>query len=165
MKAYNPSYNRSIVKLNLLKHQHYKNTNNSLKSFGLEELSSQLKQALNLIFSYSLKKKKILFIGFPYNKLVHNQVNHVFVTKIFFLKTSFKSKKICKRCDLCVVNLTSKNQETLLKEVRSLNIPVVIFGNTNTRSHESYIVQTDLKSGSIKNFWMFLLVSVLLKTK
>ena len=58
MKVPNKAYKRSIVKLNLLKYQYYKNTNTSLKSLCLEDLSSQLKQALNLIFSYSLKKKK-----------------------------------------------------------------------------------------------------------
>lgn len=102
------------------------------------------------------KKKKILFLGFPFNKLIHNQVNHCFSSKINYLKTNLKKKKF----DLIVFYKTSEKDLVLLETLQKRNIPVIIFGDSGEKG---YNLNTLTRKKSIKNFNFFVIFSVLTK--
>jgi ribosomal protein S2 len=76
---------KQILKLHLLKHRTYeqpsvKNNNmNPVTDLTLNETIFNLKKALQIIFQYHIRNKRILFIGVP-NKLeakINKTTNHV----------------------------------------------------------------------------------------
>ena len=95
---------RSFIKIHLLKNQIYAPFN--IYKIDLNNTILEIKKALKVIFVYNKHKKKILFLGFPFKKDVHNQINHSFKTKNyhknFFLTNEHSLKK---NFDLVVLNL------------------------------------------------------------
>lgn len=144
---------KPLIKLHFLKNQYYKYLKDS---DWLNTITVQLKQSLKIIYLYDKKKKKILFLGFPFNKLIHNQVNHCFSSKINYLKTNLKKKKF----DLIVFYKTSEKDLVLLETLQKRNIPVIIFGDSGEKG---YNLNTLTRKKSIKNFNFFVIFSVLTK--
>ena len=144
---------KPLIKLHLLKTQIYKQAN------GLQSLNTsvlQLKQVLKIIYLYSKNKKKILFLGFPYNKFVHNQVNYLFHSKNSYLKKKINFNQI----DLIVLHNTKDKDLNIIKNLESFNVPIVVFGNVQSKNY-SFNVLT--KKKSINNFILFIIFSILTK--
>ena len=144
---------KPLVKLYLLKNQFYKQTN---KFKCLNKTMLQLKQSLKIIYLYKIKKKKILFLGFPNNKFIQNQINCVFSSKNLYLKNKLNYKQF----DLIVFNKTNSKDIILLKQLRKINIPLVIFGDI---LNEEYCFNFSSKKNFIKNFNIFIIFSILTK--
>ena len=144
---------KPLVKLHFLKNQFYKQFFNFQSTTNTVTL--QLKQALKTIYLYE-KKKKILFLGFSYNKLVHNQTNHYFRSKTMYLKNKLGFDKF----DLIVFNKSSYKDLQLLKILDKSNIPVIVFGGFGEKVYNVSILT---KKKSIKNFNLFLIFSILTK--
>jgi len=171
MKIKSTKKSRSLIKLHILKYQIYKNYNKYFSNTNIENLTIEIKQALKIIYLYHVKNKKILFIGFPYNKILHNQLNHFFISKNFYLKkmltgystSIFNTKYLYKKPDLIVINYTSNNDLNILKTLKKTDVPLVLFGNLNNSSVNDYSIQGSLKNKKIKKFYFFLIFSVLTK--
>lgn len=160
---------RSLIKLHIVKYQIYKNYNKYLfnANSNINNLTIELKQALKIIYLYNLKNKKILFIGFPYNKILHNQLNHFFISKNFYAKkmlTGNFDSSLYKTPDLIVFNNTSDKDLVILNVIKTLNIPLIVFGNSNKLNNKNYNIQGSLKKNKIKNFCFFLIFSVLTRS-
>lgn len=104
------------------------------------------------------KKKKILFLGFNYNKLTHNQVNSCFISKQRCLKKNLDYTKF----DLIVFNKTSNQDLKIIETLKTLSIPIIIFGNYNNKGYNFNVLST---KKSVKNFNFFILFSILTKHK
>lgn len=158
---------KSLIKLHLLKYQVYKNYFNT----SFNNITIELKQALKIIYLYNKKKKKILFIGFPFNVNTHNKLNQIFTSKLDFnkkfqnsgLNSLYYNKN--KKPDLIVFSQTSKTDFKILKELKKYNIPLILFGNlNNNKIIQNYVVNGYLKKNSIKKFCWFLIFSILTKS-
>jgi len=160
---------RSLIKLHVLKYQIYKNYKKYFFKANVENISTNLKQALKLIYLYNLKNKKILFIGFPYNKFLQNQLNHFFISKSFYTKnlltgninTLFNTKIFYKKPDLIVFNNTSVKDINILNVLKKLDIPLILFGDSNKLNINTYQVQGSLKKNRVKKFYFFLIFLIL----
>lgn len=155
MKIKHKKILKPLIKLHFLKNQFYKQF---IKAKCVNNVTLQLKQALKIIYLYKKKKKPILFLGFPYNKFVHNQINHIFISKNSYLKN--KDNLNYKQFDLIVYNKTSNKDKQLLKTLENLNIPIVLFGDLNENGYNFNVLT---KKKSIKNFNFFIIFSILTK--
>lgn len=153
MKIKNKKNLKPLIKLYLLKNQFYKQSS-KLKS--LNKTMLQLKQSLKIIYLYKQKKKKILFLGFPNNKFIQNQINCVFSSKNLYLKNKLNYKQF----DLIVFNKTNSKDLFLLKQLKKVNIPLVIFGDV---LNEEYCFSFSSKKNFTKNFNIFIIFSILTK--
>lgn len=156
---------RSLIKLHLLKYQIYKNNLN----ISLNNVNTELKQALKVIYLYNNKKKKILFIGFPFNTKLQNQLDQIFMSKID-LKKNLQNNNIylsgsnVKKPDLIVFNSTSLKDSKITKELKKFNLPLILFGSSDLVSNfKTYNVKVSLEKNYIKNFCWFLIFSILTK--
>ena len=104
------------------------------------------------------KKKKILFVGFNYNKFIYNQVNQCFISKQRLLKKTLDYTKF----DLIVFNKTSSQDFKVIKILTTLEIPIVIFGDYSSKGYRFNGLSA---KKSFKNFNFFMLFSVLIKHK
>ncbi len=147
----------SLINLNFLKHQIYNVNESYSNNFKINHLNSEIKQVLKIIYLYNIKNKKILFVGFPYNKLITNQLKHLFVSKNVIFNSSIKINNY----DLIVFIKTKSEDETILKNLTLFNLPLIVLGNDNT---SLYNVNGIFKSKKLKSFCYFLVFSVL-KTK
>ena len=95
-----------------------------------------------------------MFVGFPYNKLITNQLKHLFVSKNVFFNGSTKINNY----DLIVFIKTKSEDETILKNLTLFNLPLIVLGNDNT---SLYSVNGIFKSKKLKSFCSFLVFSVL----
>ena len=158
---------RSLVKLHLLKYQMYKNSFNT----SLNNVNIELKQALKVIYLYNTKKKKILFIGFPFNIKLQNQIKQIFMSKIGFKKELLNNSAYIlgskgKKPDLIVFNGISSDDFMITKELKKFNTPLILFGNYNQdSSFKTYNVKVCLDKNYIKKFCWFLIFSILTKKK
>ena len=151
----------SLINSNLLKYQTYKNLKLQLQEFKIENINTELKQVLKIIYLYSRKRKKILFVGFPYNKFLINQVNHLFISKKLYNKVLTSSaNKMFNGYDLIVFNNFKLKDSVTVEYLRSLNLPLILFGECKLNS---YGVNGSFKTEKSKNFCFFLIFSVLLK--
>lgn len=156
---------RSLIKLHLLKYQIYKNNLNT----SFNNVSIELKQALKIIYLYNKKKKKILFIGFPFNTKLQNQLQHSFMSKIDLKKKLQTSNLVLsdtetKEPNLIVINATSKADTSVVRELKKFNIPLILFGTFDeTLTFKSYKVNIFLDKNYIKKFCWFLIFSILTK--
>lgn len=157
MKLKNKLKVKGLINLHLLKYQVYKTFTNS----NINQIPIELKQSLKLIYLYN-NKKNIVFIGFPYNKTLHNQVNHVFVSKVSFFK-KFQKKNFLDDYDLIVFYQTLKQDYNLLKKLNHTSVPLIMFCNNYNLKNKCYIVQNILKNKKLKVFVSFLIFSVLTK--
>lgn len=161
----NKSKIKGLIKLHLLKYQLYKNVINS----SINDLSIELKQALKIIYLYNKNKKKIIFIGFPYNKNYQNQTNSLFISKISFIKNIYNNNTVFdlnnshKSIKLIVFYQTSTKDLNLLKNLSKRNIPVIVFSNNYNLNYNYYGVKGNLKKKKIKLLFSFLILAIVIK--
>ncbi len=174
----------TLLKLHLIKYQAYKI---NLKNFNplkiINHLELSLKQVLNLIYFYHFSDKKILFVGFPYNKKIHklNPLQHFFVQKNCWVNGLFSNKNakiqnllkqpsltittpFGKRDpDLVVLFNVSKTEQHVLHELSSIGCPLIVIGNQipiNT-SNIIYTVPGFFFKKNVKQLCFFLIQSIL----
>lgn len=166
MKFIPTSSSRSFLQLHLLNHQMYsKNKKLNFQTY-VKNLIFELKQALKIIYLYTKTKKKILFIGFPYNKSLHNQSIHYFMSKKLLLKNTNLNKIYFKKNPrLIVINNFLTSDEQILKKFEKQNIPIVIFTKNcnNIVNRKFYNVKIFSFKPAVKKFIYFLLFSILNK--
>lgn len=151
----------SLINSNLLKYQTY--TKDYLRKYEVENISSELKQALKIIYMYNKTNKKILFIGFPHNKFLFNQTKNTFMSKNLYKKLlTLDSQKVCRDYDLIVLSSFKTKDKIILKHLKSLDLPLILFGVFDT---EFYSVKGFFENKKIKEFCLFLIFSVLVKIK
>ena len=155
MKIQRKKILKPLIQLHFIKHQYYKHFTN-LKS--IDNVIIKLKQTLKLIYWYEKKKKKIIFLGFVYNKFIHNQINHVFSSKDLYKRNN----KFFNNFDLIVFNKTSEKDEKILKNLTKLHIPIIVLGNLKDKNLG---VNLSSKTNYIKNFNSFIIFSILTKFK
>ena len=155
---------RSLIKLHFLKHQMYKKKSYKyIRSAFVDNITIELKQALKIIYLYHTQKKSITFIGLPYNKTIHNKLNHSFISKNVYKKRNLINDLLLIKPDLIVFNGSIENDTILLKKLEKLNIPLILFGDFPKINNKTYSIQVSLKTNRIKAFCFFLIFSVLIK--
>ena len=153
----------SLINSNLLKFQTYNQNESCFSTIKSRNINFEVKQALKVIYSYHKKKKRILFIGFSYNKFMLNQVNHSFISKKLYSKKFVLSRnKVPNNYDLLVFNNLTVKDKIILKYVKSLNLPSIIFGLFDSNF---YSVDVVFKTEKIKFFFSYLIFSILIKSK
>lgn len=159
MKKNNKTKFKGLVNLHLLKYQLYKN----LINYDINQISIELKKSLKIIYLYQKKKKKIIFVGFPFNKILHNQLSNNFVSKPSFIKQLQKTKNLS-QFDLIVFYQASSKDYNLSKKLNNIGLPIIIFCNNNNGfENKNYIVKNILKNKKIKSFVYFFIFSILIK--
>ena len=175
---------KQILKLHLLKHRTYeqpslKNNNmNPVTDLSLNETIFNLKKALQIIFQYHIRNKRILFIGVP-NKLelkINKTTNHVAIPQDFNIQglisnrsnknlmgakqinkqnpIKFKSllPKLSKKPDLVVV-VAHEKPDAIYKECAVAKLPVINFKTKDiskeTWSTYSYDLQLSSKNSNL----------------
>ena len=151
----------SFIKFYLLKYQFYKKVN-------INKLIIDFKQSLKVIYSYHVQNKKILFIGFSFNKNISNQFSHLFISKNKY------TKKVLSNCflkegenrsfpNLIVFNNYQLVDEKIIKETLKYNIPIVVFGDYSKQIN-FYNVQGNFNQKNFKKFVDFLIFSIIKKS-
>lgn len=174
----------TLLKLHLIKYQAYKF---NLKNFNplkkINYLESSLKQALNLIYFYHFNDKRILFVGFPYNKNIRklNLLQHFFLPRKCWVNGLFYNKNakiqyMMKQSslatttpfgkndpDLVVLFNISKKEQNILTEISSIGCPLIIIGNQIPFNvpNTIYSVPGFFFKKNIKQLCFFLIQSIL----
>lgn len=175
----------TLLKLHLIKYQSYKVNLKSIKPFKLiNYLELSLKRVLNLIYLYHSNQKRILFVGFPYNKKLHvlNSLQHVFVSKKCWINGLFCNKnarvqhalnqatstKILNPFgltdpDLVVVFNASETEKSILEELSGIGCPILVIGNQTSIniSNIIYTVPGFFLKKNLKQLCFFLILSIL----
>lgn len=175
---------KQILKLHLLKHRTYeqpsvKNNNSTLVTdLSLNETIFNLKKALQIIFQYHTKNKRILFIGIPakLESKINRTTNHVAIPQDLNIQglisnqstknvmsakqtnnqktAKFKSllPKLSKKPDLVVI-VAHEKTEAIHKECAVAKLPIINF-RTEDFSKEiwstySYDLQLSQKNSSL----------------
>ncbi len=153
---------KGLINLHLLKYQVYKNLNNS----SVNNISIELKQVLKIIYLYNIQKKRIIFVGFPYNKRAHNQLkNTTFMSKSLFIKKLQKqnASNLSKNFDLMVFYQISNMDYSLLKKLNNIDKPSILFCKNCESNNINYKVTDVSKNKKLKLFIYFLIFSILIK--
>lgn len=176
-----------LLRLYLTKYESYNKDSLILSNNILDKLELSFKKVLLIIYQYHILNKKILFIGFPYSnnkKIVEILLksNHIFASTFVRLKgllgnnkcTGGSSKRTLKKNNYLpithlphlIVIFNDKNSNNLLSEALKLNIPIIAFGNMyKDLSNLIYLVEGRFITKKIKNFYQFLIYSILKKPK
>ena len=161
MKKNCSKHSRSLIKLYLLKNQIYKNYIRNLNEPCLDNFMLELKQAFKIIYLYSIKKKKILFIGFPFNKTLHNKTKHIFISKIFYNKNKLNLNNF----DLIVVNKTSKKDDDIIAKTIKETKTLIVFGDIINKHYKKSYHVFKLSKKKIKTFCIFAIFSILFRAE
>lgn len=170
---------KQILKLHLLKHRTYeqpsvKNNNmNLVTDLTLNETIFNLKKALQIIFQYHIKNKRILFVGVP-TKLeskINRTTNHVAIPQDLNIQglisnrsnknlisakqinkqktVQFKSlfPKLSKKPDLVVV-VAHEKMDAIYKECAVAKLPIINFKTENTSKETWSTYSYDLQLGN-----------------
>ena len=142
-----------LIKYYLLKYQIYQNNTNNKVLFNvlLENIEIHFKKSLKIIYEYHIKKKKILFIGFPVNNIsllfsIIKNTSHIFISNKTWIngilsntKYVKKHNKILSNTELknflfnsyqnpdLIVIFSLKNNSKIIKEINKLKIPIINF--------------------------------------
>lgn len=175
---------KQILKLHLLKHRTYeqpsvKNNNmNPVTDLTLNETIFNLKKALQIIFQYHIRNKRILFLGVP-NKLeskINKTTNHVAIPQDLNIQgfisnrsnknlmgakqidkqktIKFKSllPKLSKKPDLVVI-VAHEKRDAIHKECAVAKLPIINFKtegiSKETWSTYSYDLQLSPKNSNL----------------
>ena len=166
MKFTSNSSTRSLLQTHLLSYQMYAKSEKLSFKIDVKNLIFELKQALKVIYLYTKTKKKILFIGFPYNMLLRNQSIHYFMSKKLLLKNINLNKVYLKKNPkLIVINNFSISDEQIVKKFEKQHIPIIIFiKNRNDISNKKfYNVEIFSFKPAVKKLLYFTLFSILNK--
>jgi hypothetical protein len=174
----------TLLKLHLIKYQAYKICLKNLKPLKTVDcLELNLKHALNLIYLYHFNNKKILFIGFPYNKKLNtlSPLQHFFISKKLWVNGIFSNKnaKIQNLLKQTTTKLTnpfgkkdpnlvvlfnfSKKDQNILNELSLIGCPLIIIGSQTPIYIPNlvYAIPGLFLKKNIKQFCFFLIYSML----
>ena len=178
-----------LLRLYLAKYEVYKINKLVLDNYEhiLDRLELSLKKVLLIIYNYHILNKKILFVGFPYStekKMLEVLLksNHIFLprsvwengllgNKDFISKKSRNSTYLKKFLEFkdnpqLIVIFTEEKLSNLVSEARKLSIPIIYFGSlTQELDGISYSVEGNFFKKKIKNFFQFLIYSILKRSK
>lgn len=162
-----------MINFFLNKYRNLLKKNNTFKSLKIIEL--QIKRALNLILFFHIKNKQILFVGFPefLNKKIQNRIKkskHYFLPSNLWFPGSFSNEtqiKYFKNQNISLIVVFNKNNSDnllLLNEIKTTNVPVIVFGPV-LYSHRlflgSYLVNKTITHKFLNNFLFYLIYSIL----
>ena len=178
-----------LLRLYLAKYEVYKISRLVLDNYEhiLDRLELSFKKVLLIIYHYHIFNKKILFVGFPHSTepkmlQVLSKSNHIFLprsvwengllgNKGFISKKSLNSTYLKKKLEFkenphLIVIFTDEKLFNLVSEARKLSIPIIYFGSlTQEFDGISYRVEGNFVKKKIKNFFQFLIYSILKKSK
>jgi len=178
-----------LLRLYLAKYEVYKTSKLVLDNYEniLDRLELSFKKVLLIIYNYHIFNKKILFVGFPHptdQKMVQvlAKSNHIFLpralwengllgNKGFISNKSRNSIYFKKFLELkenpnLIVIFTDEKLFNLVSEARKLSIPTIYFGNlTHDLDGLSYRVEGNFVKKKMKNFFQFLIYSILKNQK
>lgn len=143
----------SLINYSLLKYQIYNLNNLNDQNFKFYNTNLELKQALKIIYLYNKNKKKILFVGFPFNQTIQNQLTHSFISK----NRVFDTYKIFHLYDLIIFNYNNDKDTETIKYLKSYNVPLIVFGS---KTNNVYKINGSFNTKTIKKFCLFLIFSV-----
>jgi len=178
-----------LIRFYLVKYEAY--TKNKLvtnmSDSVMDRLEIGLKKVLLLIDQYHRYNKKILFIGFPYSSdtkvlQVLIRSNHIFVPRSVWKsglignKGSLYTKSLnfsyfkkfleIKGNPHLVVLFNEEKVHKIVPECAKLSIPVIYLGPLVKGVEQvSYLVEGRFVNRKIKNFFQFLIYSILKKAK
>jgi len=153
----------------------------------LDRLEISFKKALFIIYQYHIYDKRILFIGLPYSRerkilRVFLNSNHIFIPRSVWQQglignkdsvSQISKKNIyfqklleVKENPHLVVIFNEANLSNMVSEILKLSIPIVYFGNS-IKGFEgiSYFIKGNFVKKKMKNFFQFLIYSVLKQSK
>lgn len=142
-------YKNKILKLKLIQTKVYKkNYNNFIK---IEDTSSRLKKALQIIYHYHINNKRIVFIGTPINvdhkfkKLIKN-TKHILIPESIWISGLFTNQQTCFKHLTRNPKFTNKKiSKTLFQLEKKIDLIVVLDFNSNKEAiHEFYLTQIPL---------------------
>jgi hypothetical protein len=178
-----------LMRLYLAKYEVYKKEKVTSPLFNsvLDRLEINLKKVLFLIYQYHILNKKILFIGLPYSndtKIINVLLasKHIFVPRSIWhsglignkSSISVKSKNFSyfknflelSENPSLVVLFNEPKLYNVVPECQKLSIPTIYFGRrTKGLDGVSYVVEGNFVHRKIKNFVLFLMYSILKKSK
>ena len=181
-----------LLKLHLLKSRIYKTS--KTKQNGIEYLNQvklHLKKILRIIYLYHISNKVILFVGFPYSKNKNllqslKDSRHYFIPEDVWVNgflinnnsllkylnfNSIKSKNMKSLLNIkivpdLVVIFKVPSNTSMVKEISKLDIPVACFSDdTNKINKLTYLLKNNFGDGKEKQFYKFLIYSILKKSK
>lgn len=177
-----------LIKYYLTKYQAYKKIKifSTYKRF-LDQIELNFKKALFIIYNYHIWNRRILFVGLPYSKnkkflniLIRSK--HIFIPKSIWLNGLIGNKKsISKKLSLTyhlkrflnirtnphlIVLFNCSDSDNLVLEASKLEIPIIYFGDTSKKISEgSYLINGYFLKKPFKNFYQFLIYTILKKPK
>jgi ribosomal protein S2 len=177
-----------MMRLYLSKYEAYKTSKIAFGSIDtiLDRLEIGLKRALFVIYQYHIFNKTILFIGLPQSMdkrfvQVLLKSKHIFVPSYAWEKGSmgnkmsiskqsrnfsyFKKFLEMKNNPQLIVLLNEGRLQNIVPECQKLCIPIVYIGShTEEIDSNSYIVEGNFITRKMKNFFHFLIYSILKKS-
>ena len=160
---------KQLLKLNLLKSKVYEQPIKKMKfdnliDVNLNQIITDIKKVLQIVFHYHQVEKRILFVGLPHKleSRINQSTKHLAIPKSFdiqgvisnqnykSLKTSkassqiqskeysnFLLPKLTKKLDLIIVFEHDKNK-TILSESKAIRIPVMFFGTDSDLQNKAF---------------------------
>lgn len=162
MKTNKKKNNRSLLNLHFLKYQIYKKTPRTNFDKFVQNSLISFKSILNVIYLYDKSNKNILFVGFNVNKKLQNQTFHKFIKKDLFFSVFKNNGTIPK---LVVFDKILKKDLILINYLRNKGIIVISFETENLFNYECYSTYNFLNNKHINKFYLFLIFTILTKTK
>lgn len=159
-----------LINLEFIKSKLYQN---SLKNFDIAE--AYLKKAIFIIFQFSIKNKKILFVGVDKKiqkkyKNISKQTKHLFLPESYWIKglltnrvtvfkyirnnqhnftpTKIKNYFLLKKKPNLIVLFSEQNQTSMIKEAIKLKIPVIVL-NTKKINLEGILYPIHINSSTL----------------
>jgi len=178
-----------LMRLYLTKYEAYIKDSSSMfvSDNVLDRLEISFKKSLFLIYQYHIFGKRILFIGLPYSRdvkilKVFLDSHHIFIPRSVWQQgllgnrdsvssTCIKKKYFQKLLDLkenphLVVILNENNLYNIVPEILKLSIPIIYFGSSIKGFEEiPYFIKGNFVKKKMKNFFQFLIYSILKQSK
>merc|ERR1712037_838543 len=137
-----------LMRLYLAKYEAYKQKGSTsvISDSVLDRLEIGLKKVLFIIYQYHIYNRRILFIGLPHS-------------------TDKKFLNIKDNPHLIII-FNEEKLSNIIPECQKLYIPVIYFGSVNEELEGlTYLVEGNFVNRKIKNFFQFLIYSILKKQK
>jgi len=178
-----------LMRLYLAKYEVYKKKGvaSAILDSSLDRLEMGLKKALFIIYQYHIYNKRILFIGMPHSTDkkfldVLFKSYHIFVPRSVWQRGLLGNKEFLSKKSLnfsylkdflnikdnphLVIIFNEEKLSNIIPECKKLYIPVIYFGSlTQELEGLTYLVEGNFVNRKIKNFFQFLIYSILKKPK
>lgn len=178
-----------LMRLYLAKYEAYKNENLSFiaPESALDRLEIGFKKVLFIIYQYHIYNKRILFVGFPHTsdkKLLSVLLssNHIFVPRAVWKSGFLGNKESISKKYLnffyfkkflglkynphLIVLFNEEKLQSIVPECKKLSIPTIYFGKFREGLRDiTYVVEGNFINRRMKNFFQFLIYSILKKSK